>query len=310
MTTGTVTETSKSTTCSLSTSKAPKRRDVQTTLNYYRDPGDGSPPTPVIVGGNTVTNERPTAPTPVIIHDITGSESTFTLDTHGFQLVQHQTSGTSTNFSSPDWLTKEYYPESEALYKKITNATHAHIFAHTIRRGPTHWHTLGPGNATQKGPLHRVHIDQSYSGADLVLRKHLPASTYTALLASRSRWQIVNLWRPLRTIFKDPLAVGAAGTFGEEQLVQAEVRYVKQESPLNRSLTWAVRPPAQEGRNEWFYKNEQGVGEVWFIKCFDSWEGEGVARRAPHCAFVDGEREGGGWEDRESVEVRAVLIYD
>lgn len=31
-------------------SQGPARRDVVATLNYYRDPGDGSSPTPVYVG--------------------------------------------------------------------------------------------------------------------------------------------------------------------------------------------------------------------------------------------------------------------
>lgn len=31
--------------------KAHKQRIVPSSLNYYDDPGDGSPPTPVVVGG-------------------------------------------------------------------------------------------------------------------------------------------------------------------------------------------------------------------------------------------------------------------
>lgn len=46
------------------------------------------------------------------------------------------------------------------------------------------------------------------------------------------------------------------------------------------------------------------------IKCFDSWKQEGLARRAPHCAFKDPEREGEEWSNRESIELRALLVYD
>jgi hypothetical protein len=33
-----------------------QRRDVTTILNYYREPGDGSPPLPVYVGGYAKTS--------------------------------------------------------------------------------------------------------------------------------------------------------------------------------------------------------------------------------------------------------------
>ena len=59
-----------------------------------------------------------------------------------------------------------------------------------------------------------------------------------------------------------------------------------------------------------FYKNEQKPDEVLIIKCYDSWTKEGLARRAPHCAFEDPERVGEEWRDRESIEIRAVVVYD
>ncbi|KAF2259224.1 hypothetical protein CC78DRAFT_81312 [Lojkania enalia] len=304
MATETAVKASESFALSAKATQAIERRDVKTILNYYRNPGDGSPPTPVYVGGNTVTNERPTAPTPVIVHDITGMESTYLLDTHGFQLIKHQSE--NPNFDDEEWLKTKYYRECAEVYKKATGASRVHLFGHLVRRGPTHWHSLGIGNATKKGPLHRVHIDQSYSGAELVLRKQLP-SEYESILASRCRWQIINLWRPIRTIHKDPLAVGAAHTFAEKDLIQAEVIYTKQEPPLNKNQTWTILPSE---RHEWHYKNEQNPDEVLLIKCFDSKIEDGLARRAPHCAFVDEERRGKEWEDRESVEIRALVFYD
>lgn len=57
--------------------------------------------------------------------------------------------------------------------------------------------------------------------------------------------------------------------------------------------------------HRWHYLNEQTPGEVMLIKCFDS-EVDGRARRVPHSAFVDEERE--GEETRESIEVRALVF--
>lgn len=74
--------------------------------------------------------------------------------------------------------------------------------------------------------------------------------------------------------------------------------------PNRRGETFVVKPG--EG-HEWFFKYAQTPGEVTLIKCFDSLEEEGVARRVPHSAFVDPEEEGG--EARESIEVRALVFY-
>lgn len=95
----------------------PKRRDVTTVLNYYKDPGDGSPPTPVYVGGATVTNERPIAPTQVVIHDVFGEEEKYMLDTHGFQFIKHKSIGEK--FNDEEWVTTAYYQESAEVYKNM-----------------------------------------------------------------------------------------------------------------------------------------------------------------------------------------------
>jgi len=173
-----------------------------------------------------------------------------------------------------------------------------------VRRGPTHWHKLGAGNAKNKGPLHRVHVDQSYRGAELVLREHLPEESENLL---QHRWQIVNLWRPISTVFKDPLAVAAAHSIAESDLVPAALIYTSQ--PPRSHETWTILP---NEKHEWFYKNEQRPDEVLLIKCFDSLanSGKGFARRAPHCAFKDPEREGEEWAHRQSIEIRALLFYD
>lgn len=235
---------------------------------------------------------------PVAVTDITGSEDKYTLDTHGFQVVRHR-SGETASFSDEEALRRRYYAEMERLYADVTGATDVFIFGHRVRRGPSHWHSLGEGNAASRGPLHRVHVDQSYDGARLVAEKHLPASKREAFL--RRRWQIINIWRPIRTVRKDPLAVADAATVDDADLVPASIR--KEDGSLVTE-TWAVRPNA---RHRWYYKAAQTPDEVLFIKCFDSADGEGVVRRAPHCAFRDDEYE--GEESRESVEVRALLFF-
>ncbi|KAI1335813.1 hypothetical protein F5Y15DRAFT_419494 [Xylariaceae sp. FL0016] len=278
-----------------------KRRDVATSINYYRDPGDGSPPLPIRISDKTVKNERPTIAQETRIHDITGEEDQYTLDVHGFQLARRATALQPSSFHDAARVERDYYPETEQLLRDITGASRVRIFDHKTRVGPANWHKLGEGNRAARGPLFRAHVDQSYAGAALLLRAQLPADEADGLLLSGRRWQIVNVWRPLRTVRKDPLAVSDARTIPDTDLLPASIIYASGK----RDETWTMLPNAQ---HRWFYKNGQRPDEALLIKCFDSSDQQGVARRAPHSAFVDPEMEE---EDaRQSIETRALLFYD
>ncbi|WYZ45012.1 hypothetical protein EsH8_VIII_000328 [Colletotrichum jinshuiense] len=268
------------------------RRTVVTTINYYDDPGDGSPPTPIIVGGQKVTNERKMTPRTMTVTDVTGEEDKYTLDSHGFQYIRH--ASVETDFTDEDRVRAQYYPEMERLYKEITGASRVVIFNHQIRRGPANWHSLGERNTEHRGPLHKAHVDQSYDGAIMMARHHLGDEADELL---KRRFQIINLWRPIRTVHKDPLAVADGNTVAEEDLVGAAIIY-----PRHRAETWTIKPnPA----HRWYYKNKQGPDEPLLIKCFDS--DKSVVRRAAHCAFRDPEMD--DMESRQSIDIRALVFH-
>jgi hypothetical protein len=124
---------------------------------------------------------------------------------------------------------------------------------------------------------------------------HLPAEAETLL---KGRFQIINVWRPIKTILKDPLGVAEANSVPDDDLVPVKLIY-----PDREGETYSVRP--NEG-HKWFYVNEQRPEEVLLIKCFDS-KTDGRARRVPHSAFVDEERE--NERTRESIEVRALVFH-
>jgi hypothetical protein len=66
--------------------------------------------------------------------------------------------------------------------------------------------------------------------------------------------------------------------------------------------TLTVRPNEQ---HRWYFKNQQRADEVLIFKGFDT---HGEARASPHSAFID--EEYAEDELRESIEIRALLIYD
>ena len=141
-----------------------------------------------------------------------------------------------------------------------------------------------------------MHIDQSYTAASNRVSHHLP-DLAPALL--QSRYQIINVWRPIRRVQRDPLAIADAHSVPDSDLVPVKLIY-----PDREGETYTVRPnPA----HRWFYKAGLGPEEVILIKCFDS-ETDGRARRVPHSAFeIPGTGE--EVEGRESIEVRALVFY-
>ena len=106
------------------------------------------------------------------------------------------------------------------------------------------------------------------------------------------------IWRPIKTIHKDPLALADATSVADADLVAASIIY-----PKKRSESWTVKPnPA----HRWYFKYAQKPDEVVLIKCFDT--EMSVARRVPHCAVEDPTEVDN--ECRESVEVRCLVFYD
>ncbi|KAK4156611.1 hypothetical protein C8A00DRAFT_40918 [Chaetomidium leptoderma] len=268
--------------------------DIATTINYYNDPGDGTPPTPVYVGSTQVTNERPMIPVTVTVTDVSGREDQFTLDTHGFQY--HTRPSAEEGFYDEHTIRTNYYPECEQLLKDVTCAALVLPFGHQVRRGPAHWHSLGQNNTNSRGPLHRAHVDQSYDGAVLRLREQFPDPAEAEKMM-KGRWQIINA------------ALADATTVPDTDLVAASIIHTK---TGRQQESWTVKPCPEAtavgggGGHRWYFRYRQMPEQVVLIKCFDSDETV-KARRAVHCAVEDSGAGSGG--NRESVEVRCLVFY-
>jgi hypothetical protein len=94
--------------------KRAERHDVHTSLNYYKDPGDGSAPAPSYVG-KPETYERPVQPFDVTVTDISGNVGDYNLDNHGFLIYNHESKEKA--FRDEEKIKGEYYPEVEQLLK-------------------------------------------------------------------------------------------------------------------------------------------------------------------------------------------------
>ena len=278
---------------SLPVNSGVRKHHVQTTFNYWNDPGDGSKPTPIIIGGGRISNRRPHVPHEFLVTDVTGEEDKYLLDSHGFQYC-HQKSAEK-DFVDENAIQTTYYEECRQLLKEVTGARRIHIFNYKVRRGPTQWHHLGFSNLANRGPVTRTHVDQSYDGAELRLRWEFPDEADELV---KRRYQIINVWKPIVTIAKDPIATADSKSVPDGDLVAAEMT-----EDGFKGEQWVVR---HNPNHKWYYKHRLTPDDVLLIKCFDS--NTSVARRSLHSAFEDPNHR--DKESRQSIEVRCLVLYD
>jgi hypothetical protein len=247
------------------------------------------------------------------------------------------------SFFSEETITNIYTPEVISLVKSVTGAKEVVIITTSVRskdyappikgvkRPPvgdiSKWDMKSPmlsglGDENSRlTPLRLVHIDYSAEAARTMLRNFNPEVWETAkdiieaedeAAASGTeykggRYAFYSVWRPLKTVKKDPLAVCDPNTIDRERDLE--------DGPLKRpslkgdylaafSLVKGVRAESQK----WYWIKEQKEDEVYFLQFFDNFaEKEGRPLAAPHCSPELLGVEGG--ETRESVETRVIAFW-
>ncbi|OKL60846.1 hypothetical protein UA08_03202 [Talaromyces atroroseus] len=234
----------------------------------------------------------PLKPLPVVIHDVSGEEDKYTLDTHGFQFVKHESK--EKDFLDVEKIKAEYYPETEQLVKDVTGATRTFVFNHAIRRQPVE---AADGSVPGRGPTYNAHIDQSYEDAPNRVRRYFPDEADELV---KKRYLIINVWRPIKTILKDPFAVIDARSVADKDLVPVTMVYPN--NLVDEKVACKANPD-----HLWYYKYAQRPDEPMLFKNFDSVT-DGRARRNPHSAFQDPAHANDYM--RESIEVRVLAFFD
>ena len=137
-------------------------------LNYHLD--DGTKPVNEtfgpghIYGRSTGTPDRQA----VRIHNARAPGEGFSLEKQGFCLVQHHTA--VQNILDKEELKAVYYPEMERLVCKVSGASRAVLFDHTIRHGDQ----AVREEKLLREPVFYVHNDYTEASAPRRLRELLP----------------------------------------------------------------------------------------------------------------------------------------
>ena len=226
----------------------------------------------------------------VRVRDARPIEKDLSLDRQGFMLRRHKSA--VRNFYSESEIAAVYYPECEALMRRVSGARRVLAFDHIVRNAAR----AQKGNSV-KMPARRVHNDYTAKSAPQRVRDLMGGEADTLL---RRRYAIVNLWRPIAgPVLESPLALCDAESLAEENLVPTDLKYPDRTGEIY-SITH------DEGQR-WYYFPKMRPDEVVFIRCFDS-ALKGAARFSAHGAFADP----GSPSDappRESIEVRTLVFY-
>jgi len=272
---------------------------VDTTLVYFVPPADGSKAY-IHINMDSSTGERKKnytqEPYKVTIENLRGKEDSVTLDTAGFQFFKAPAKHTS--FASDAEIEAEYYPESVELLKQLTGASRVVLFDHTVRR-------RRPGEVDdspqKRQPVAGVHVDQTTASAIARVHRHLPPTDAPSLL--KRRFQIINLWRPIKDVALDhPLTLcDFSSVDTKNDLVATDLKY-----PDRDGETFGVK---FNPNHRWKYLKGMSPDEIVLIKCFDSIQDGSVAILTPHTAFEDPTTPADA-PLRESIELRALVFYD
>jgi hypothetical protein len=276
---------------------------VDTRINYFTPPGDGSKPYQWTManhpGGGPMRNWEP-ASYEVTVENIRGRESSgeFTLDRSGFQF--HRVPNTGTDFENDESIKSTYYDDCIRNIKNITGASRVVIFDHTLRK-PRPAGT--PETPETRSPVKLAHVDQTPDSAARRVHMHLPAADVPALLSKR--FQIINLWRPIQNpAWQFPLALCDFRTVANQSggdFVPSTLKYLDRDGE-----TLVVK---YNDAHRWKYLAGMTPDEFVLIKCFDSKDDGSTATFTPHTAIEDPTTPADA-PDRQSIEIRALVFYD
>ncbi|KAK3070745.1 hypothetical protein LTR53_009915 [Teratosphaeriaceae sp. CCFEE 6253] len=243
----------------------------------------------------------------VRIRNIKGQEADYRIDMHGFT-VAHLDSRLQ-YFGDDGELRRVYFPEVTELLRREIGAQHVfqyewHVRSATLENSLKQDST---GAVDIKGPVRRVHIDESPATArkefDYYLKPHEEPNRH---LRGRP-FAIYNVWKPLKTVRRDPLCLCDVRTLASEDLHSTKVCVPNLGEIENISL----RAPRDAGRHGFVYVREQRLDQALVFRIFDSRidgvVGDRKSHGVAHSSFADP-----GTEDqaaRESIEVRNFCVF-
>ena len=215
----------------------------------------------------------------------------FGLDISGFTLVEHRTA--VKDFFDAGELERVYYPEVEALIRRVAGAKRVVVFDHTLRSGDESEREA----RLVREPVLQAHNDYTEWSGPQRVREVLPEEAEGLL---QGRFAIIQVWRAInQPIVSNPLAIADARSIAPGDLLVAERRY-----PHRVGQTYRLK---YSSAHRWFYFPRMRREEALVFKVFDS-ATDGRARFTPHTSFEDPATPPDAWP-RQSIEARTLAFF-
>lgn len=124
------------------------------------------------------------------------------------------------------------------------------------------------------------------------------------------RYAAYSVWRPIKTVKRDPLAVADCRTLDKSELMRDEYRALSDNAKGEYMMeNWVLLPPKEKGRAKYYWLPEQQPDEVLILKFADTQADEdpNVAMCCAHgAAEIPGTEEE---EPRMSIECRVLAFW-
>lgn len=215
----------------------------------------------------------------------------FNLSTHGFAFIKHQSS--VQNFYDDGDVRDVCYPEVQNLIREHTGCEKVLVFDHTIRTSDK---KIVAGHGVRQ-PVKAVHNDYTEKSAPQRVKDLLSESEANKIL--RKRYAIIQVWRPIKTIESEPLAICDGRTIPQSGFIMLERRYSYR--------TGEVYHISYSKNHKWLYFPNMNPNEALIFKVFDTNPDAGV-RFTAHSAFDDPNTPSDA-KPRESIELRALAFF-
>lgn len=254
-------------------------------------------------------------PYTVTVRDARPRQGDFTLDSHGFTLLEHRS--TVGDFLDRDEVNEKYPAEVAATIKQTTGAERVAIMGWMLRAsGDLSAYAREEGNYRHQGgvqpPAGDVHVDSSPDRIDRTAR-----SIYEQAFPGAPpyvRYLYTSFWRSFSPPPQDcPLALCDGNTVGDEEGVP-NTMFVVDKIPDREEM---LRPIPDEDRtvaaaifhynptHRWWYFANMTRSEVLLFVFHNSLRKR--PWRVPHTAFSDTTRANA--KPRESIEVRSIAYF-
>jgi hypothetical protein len=228
----------------------------------------------------------------VLITDLRSLADAPSIERNGFMMLRERTA--VRDFLDPREIEQVLFPEAVGLATRLNQAAHAIAFGPVARSD-------APDHSHRRLPAFGAHVDYGRRTIEDMARPILGEQADYWL---SKRVVLMNLWRPIATVRRTPLALCDASTVQREDLHDSEIR---------GGLDDPQRPPlygynlSYNPGHRWYYTSRMQPEELYAFKLYDSdpsrpqWTG--------HTAFNDPEAAADA-PPRQSMEIRTISFID